>query len=108
MSDNTQNVSAEVVIPDDIAERFKADLRKVQPYPDGTIVAFTSVDVRGAQWHYAAIFAGGKWHLSTQGNSVFPGTATNQEFMALLHSRGHSLTDVKIATGFTPIHLDGN
>lgn len=87
------------------AAQLRADLNKARPYADGTIVAFTSVATNGDHFHYAGVFAGGRWHFTTAGNSYFPATALPGEFTALLMKHGHRIIDLRIATDFEPVEL---
>ena len=107
ITENRTDASAGViVVADDVLNRLKDDLRKVSPYPDGTVVRFASVDPHtGTHYHYAALFAGGKWWFTGQGNNFFPKSATVQEFSALLVANGHRITGLELATAYASIEL---
>jgi hypothetical protein len=116
MSDTTQNDANVHVVQEgssnalsrirESVERLKADLRKAQPFPDGTIVKFTSVAVNtGQHYHYAAIFTAGYWWFTGQGNGYFPKQASHQEFTALMVSKGHTITALGVALDFETIEL---
>lgn len=94
-----------VVVGEDIAARLRADLKKAQPFPSGTVVRFTSVATNGQHFHYSAIFTAGQWWFTGQGNGFFPKAASHQEFTALMVSRGHTIIDLEVATGFEKIEL---
>jgi hypothetical protein len=85
--------------------RLRSDLQKVKPFPDGTILAFTSVSSQGQHYHYSAIFAAGQWWFTGQGNGYFPKSAGHQELVELLATRGHTIFDLKVATQFESIEL---
>lgn len=102
----SESNSTTVSIVDDVMSRLKTELRKAQPFPNGTLVRFTSVDVRsGMHYHYAALFTAGYWWFTGQGNSHFPKSASQQEFSALMVANGHKITDLALATSFAPIEL---
>lgn len=98
--------NATVVVPEDLVGRLQAELRKAQPFPDGTLIRFASVDtMSGKHWHYAAVFAGGRWWFTGQGNNHFPKSATQQEFSALMMERGHLITNLEMATAFAAVEI---
>lgn len=100
------STSTEVAFANDLVERLKTELRKAQPFPDGTLIRFASVDAQtGMHFHYAAVFAGGKWWFTGQGNRHFPASATQAEFSALMVGRGHTIVGLEMATSFAPIEL---
>lgn len=109
MSTETTSEESVLVVQNSAQEtldRLKAELRKAQPFADGTLVRFVSVDARNGQhFHYAAIFAGGHWWFTGQGNSFFPKMANQTEFSALLMKHGHLITNLELATDFAPIEL---
>lgn len=93
-----------VIVGDDIAARLRADLRKVQPYPEGTIVRFESVANNGVAYVYAAVFAGGSWWL-TGTTDMYGRKHSNESFMGVLTGNGHRIRNVSIATAFEKIEL---
>ncbi|QGZ16789.1 hypothetical protein PBI_DEWDROP_142 [Microbacterium phage Dewdrop] len=107
MADNTtESAGTEVSITNDLVARLQNELRKAQPFPDGTLIRFASVDpMTGQHYHYAALFAAGKWWFTGQGNKHFPTSATQSEFSALMVGRGHTIVGLEMATAFTPIEL---
>lgn len=100
------STSTEISFTNELVERLKTELRKAQPFPDGTLIRFASVDAQtGMHFHYAAVFAGGRWWFSGQGNKHFPAYATQSEFSAIMVGRGHTIVGLEMATAFTAIEL---
>ena len=106
-TDNETGAAEQVVnVVQSAADRLRADLNKVRPMPEGTLLRFKSVSGQtGVHFSYGAIFAGGQWHLTTQGNNHFPARASHIELMNLLVSRGHAIMDLEVANGFDKIEL---
>jgi len=107
MTDTEKDQAASTVaVPNDTLERLKAELRKAQPFENGTLVRFVSVEpATGQHFHYAALFASGRWWFTGQGNSHFPKHATQHEFSALIMAQGHRIIGLELATSFAPIEL---
>lgn len=103
---SSTSMSAAVVVPEDLVGRLQQELRKAQPFPDGTLIRFASVDpMTGNHFHYAAIFAGGRWWFTGQGNSHFPKYATQQEFSVLMMEKGHRIAGLEMATAFAAVEI---
>lgn len=93
-----------IVIGHPLADRLRQDLRKVQPYPSGTVIRFTSVSNGGIGYDYAAIFTAGHWWLTGEAD-FFGRKLTSEAFMNALVGRGHRIINVEIAIQFERVEL---
>ncbi|AWN07815.1 hypothetical protein HOT31_gp145 [Microbacterium phage Hendrix] len=115
----TASTSTAVVVPSDVLETLQNELRKAKPFPDGTIVRFVFHGIGGDHYHYAALFSGGKWWFTGHGADLegsgsyrdagkmktFPRSASQSDFSAIIMTHGHRISDLELATTFTPVQL---
>lgn len=84
-----------------------ASLRKMReeqhPVPEGSVVRFVSTATNGLKYHYAAIYAGGKWYLTGRNGEGYFGhqALTTEEFVELLAKR--AITEAELAVTWEAI-----
>ena len=89
----------------DAASRILNDLQKDAPVPDRTIIRWTSVHpINGAEFHYAAIFAGGAWYTSVgRDNDNVQKIMQHDDLVAYLNKKKANLKNVQMAVDFVTL-----
>lgn len=87
------------------AETIRKDLNKAQPVEENTILAWTSVHpVNGAEFHYAAVFAGGVWYTTVgRDNQNVQKIMQHDELMEYLVVKGSNLKNIRVAIEFEEV-----
>lgn len=91
---------------EDAVRRLRRDLAKSRPFPTGTIIAWESISYNGIEYHYAAVFASGKWYTTiAKDNPHLKKEMTHEELMAYFNERGDHLADLRVASSFDGVAL---
>lgn len=88
------------------AAKILEDLQKDTPVPERTVIRWTSVHpVNGAEFHYAAVFAGGAWFTSAQAdNSNVQRVMQHEDLVAYLNKKKANLKNIELAVDFVSLN----
>lgn len=88
------------------AEQLRLDLQKARPFPNGTILTWTSLSTDGASYVYSAVFTNGDWFTTAKDdNRYVQRVMTHEKLIGYLSSNGHSIAKVGIVTDIEEIVL---
>ena len=88
------------------AQQILSDLQQgTGPVPERTIIRWTSVHpVNGAEFHYAAVFAGGGWYTTVaKDNDNVQKIMSHEALVTYLNRKKHNLRDIAVAVDFAKI-----
>lgn len=90
----------------DAANQILGDLQAgTGPVPERTIIRWTSVSsANGAEFHYAALFAGGAWYTSApRDNPNVQKIMSHEDLITYLNRKKSNLKDIGVALDFAKI-----
>ncbi|QIK64551.1 hypothetical protein G7068_16010 [Leucobacter viscericola] len=98
--------SSALVAVSEAKERLIADLRKVRPFPDGTLIRWKMLGSNQVTYTFAAMFVAGSWYSTAQGNNPMVNPKmSHQTFLNLIASNPLGIFDLEIASDFEKIDL---
>lgn len=88
-----------------VVEKIREDLQKDNPVPERTIIRWTSVHPsNGAEFHYAAVFAGGAWYTSAHAdNQNVQRIMQHEDLIAYFNKKKKNLVNIEIAVDFVSL-----